>query len=75
MHAAENGRLANAKALLAEGADVRLKDKKGKTALQLLQPSNDHLPGAITPEGLKRHQEKVMKDAEMLRALLKRAGG
>jgi RNA polymerase sigma factor (sigma-70 family) len=75
MYAAENGRLANAKALLAEGADVRLKDKNGKTALELLRPSNDYLPGAISPERLQAHQEKVQKDAELLRALLKRAGG
>jgi ankyrin repeat protein len=75
MYAAENGRLANAKSLLAEGADVRLKDKQGKTALELLRPSNDYLPGAITPERLKEHGEKVQKDAELLRALLKRAGG
>jgi len=75
MHAAENGRLANGKALLAEGADVRLKDKKGETALDLLRPSNDYLPGAITEEGLKAHQAKVEKDTELLRALLKRAGG
>jgi uncharacterized protein len=75
MYAAENGRLANAKALLAEGADVRLKDKNGKTALDLLQRSNDWLPGLITEEGLKAHQEKAEKDAEGLRQLLKRAGG
>ncbi|HSQ57596.1 MAG TPA: sigma-70 family RNA polymerase sigma factor [Gemmata sp.] len=75
MYAAENGRLANARALLAQGANVRLKDKKGKTALDLLKPSNDFLPGAITEEGLKRHQAKVEGDAEQLRALLKRAGG
>ena len=30
MFAAENGRLENAKLLLAEGADVRRKDKKGE---------------------------------------------
>jgi RNA polymerase sigma factor (sigma-70 family) len=75
MYAAENGRFANSKALLAEGADVRLKDKNGKTALDLLKPSNDWLPGAVTKEGLKNHQEKVAKDAEALLALLKRAGG
>lgn len=75
MYAAENGRFANAKALLAEGANVRLMDKKGKTALDLLRPATDFLPGAITVEGLKAHQAKVEKDAEMLRALLKRAGG
>jgi RNA polymerase sigma factor (sigma-70 family) len=74
MYAAENGRLANAKALLAEGANVRLKDKNGKTALDLLRPSNDYLPGVITREGLKAHQAKVEKDAELLRAVLKRAG-
>jgi hypothetical protein len=75
MYAAENGRLANAKALLAEGADVRLKDKRGKTALDLVRPSNDWLSGAITEEGLKEYSEKVEKDVAGLRALLKRAGG
>jgi hypothetical protein len=75
MYAAENGRLASARALLAEGADVRLKDKQGKTALDLVRPSNDWLPGAITVERLKTHSEQVRKDTEALRALLKRAGG
>lgn len=73
MYAAENGRLPNAKALLAEGANVRLKDKKGKTALDLVRQSHDWLPGSITQDSLKKHQEKVEKDAEALKALLKRA--
>jgi RNA polymerase sigma factor (sigma-70 family) len=77
MFAAEHGRLQIAKALLAEGANVRLKDKKGETALDLVQPADDyrHLTGAWTEQGLKQYQAQVEQDAKELRELLERAGG
>jgi hypothetical protein len=54
---------------------VRLKNKKVQTALDLVRPGDDFLPGLVTEEGLKEYQEKATKDADALRTLLKRAGG
>ncbi len=75
MFAAENGRLENAKLLLAEGADVRRKDKKGETALDLVKPGNNFLPGRVTEEILKEHAAQAKQDAEALRRILERASG
>ena len=74
---AEGAREGNAKALLSEGANVRLKDKKGQTALALVQPATDyqHLTGAWTEKGLKKVEAQAEQDAKALRELLERAGG
>src|SRR5205807_4173908 len=77
MYAAESGHLQNAKALLAEGANVRRKDKKGQTALDLVQPATDYqkLTGVWTENGLKKVEAQAEQDAKALRELLERAGG
>jgi RNA polymerase sigma factor (sigma-70 family) len=77
MVAAEQGHLQNAKALLSEGANVRLKNKKGERAIDLVKPAEDYLKltGAWTAEGLKRRQDQAEKDAKALHELLERAGG
>jgi RNA polymerase sigma factor (sigma-70 family) len=72
MFAAEGGRLDVAKALLAEGANVRLKDKKGGTALDLVKPG---IPPLGLDEVEKEYLEQLDRDAKALRVLLERAGG
>ncbi len=75
MLAAEQGRLDVAKALLAEGTNIRLKDKKGKTALDLVK-SGLLPPGFFrSDEDEKEYQAKLERDAKALRILLERAGG
>ncbi len=74
MCAASQGRLANAEFLLAKGAEVRFKDKAGKTALDLVRSSSDAFTGFAGDEYVGEFLDQAHKDAEALRALLKRAG-
>jgi len=62
--------------LLAEGANVRLKDKKGKTALDLVKTGVLFSTARFrSDEAEKEYQAQLERDAKTLRVLLERASG
>ena len=71
------GRLGNVRALLAKGANSQLKDKAGRTALEMVQapPLVNEAGGLLSVERARELERQAVQDEKELRELLELAVG